>query len=65
MGEINKSIAGVTKETVLKFYYSALRSNAQQLDLKTIDKLCNLFNCEIRELISKHHMMPKKDSGGK
>ena len=55
MGERKLKIADVARETGLNRNTVTLlyKETAQKIDLDTIDKLCDLFECEVGELLEK------------
>ena len=55
MGERKMRIADVSRQTGLSRATVTLlyKETAQKLDLATIDKLCELFDCEIGELLER------------
>lgn len=55
MGERKLKIADVARETGLNRNTVTLlyKETAQKIDLDTIDKLCDLFECEVGDLLEK------------
>lgn len=55
MGEKKLKIADVARETGLNRNTVTLlyKETAQKIDLDTIDKLCDLFECEVGDLLEK------------
>jgi putative transcriptional regulator len=55
MGEKKFKIADVARETGLHRNTVTLlyKETAQKIDLDTIDKLCDLFECEVGDLLEK------------
>ena len=55
MGERKMNIADVARETGLHRNTVTLlyRETARQVELDTIDKLCELFECEVGDLFEK------------
>ena len=55
MGERKKKIMDVARETGLNRNTVTLlyKETAQRIDLEAIDKLCDLFECEVGELLEK------------
>lgn len=55
MGEHKMRIADVARETGLSRATVTLlyKETAQKVDLEALDKLCELFNCEIGELLER------------
>lgn len=55
MGENKLKIADVARETGLNRNTVTLlyKETAQKIDLDTIDKLCDLFECKVEELLEK------------
>ena len=55
MGEHKMRIADVARETGLSRNTITLlyRETAQKVDLEALDKLCDLFNCNLEELIER------------
>ena len=55
MGEHKLSIADVARETGLNRNTITLlyRETASRIELETIDKLCELFNCKVADLLEK------------
>ncbi len=53
MGEHKMRISDVIRETGLKRNTLTLmyKETAQKVDLDALDKLCELFDCEVRELL--------------
>ena len=53
MGERKMKIIDVARETGLNRNTVTLlyKENAQRIDLDAIDKLCNLFGCEVGDLL--------------
>lgn len=64
MGEHKMRIADVARETglsratVTMFY----KETAQKVNLEAIDRLCELFNCEINELLERTTVSNKNQS---
>ena len=56
MGEKKMSVSDVARETGLHRNTVTLlyKETAKQVDLDTIDKLCELFNCEVGELFERN-----------
>lgn len=55
MGERKMKIMDVARETGLNRNTVTLlyKETAQRIDLEAIDKLCDLFECEVGELLEK------------
>lgn len=55
MGEKKMKIMDVARETGLNRNTVTLlyKETAQRIDLDVIDKLCNLFECEVQDLLEK------------
>ena len=55
MGERKMKIMDVARETGLNRNTVTLlyKETAQRVDFETIDKLCDLFECEVGELLEK------------
>jgi putative transcriptional regulator len=55
MGESKMNIADVARETGLHRNTVTLlyRETAQQVELETIDKLCELFDCQVGDLFER------------
>lgn len=55
MGEHKMNIADVARETGLNRNTITLlyRETASRIELETIDKLCELFNCKVGDLLEK------------
>jgi len=55
MGERKMKIMDVARETGLNRNTVTLlyKETAQRIDLETIEKLCDLFDCEVGELLEK------------
>lgn len=55
MGERKLKIADVARETGLNRNTVTLlyKETAQKIDLDTIDKLCDLFECEVGDFLEK------------
>ena len=55
MGERKMKIADVARETGLHRNTVTLlyKETAQQVDLNTIDVLCELFDCEVEDLLER------------
>ena len=55
MGEKKLNIADVARETGLHRNTITLlyKETAQKIDLEAIDKLCDLFECEVGDLLEK------------
>lgn len=55
MGERKLKIVDVARETGLNRNTVTLlyKETAQRIDLETIDKLCDLFDCEIPDLLER------------
>lgn len=55
MGERKMNIADVARETGLHRNTVTLlyKETAQQVELETIDKLCELFECDVGDLFEK------------
>lgn len=55
MGERKLKISDVARETGLNRNTVTLlyKETAQKIDLDTIDKLCDLFECEVGDLLEK------------
>lgn len=55
MGEHKMNIADVARETALNRNTITLlyRETASRVELETIDKLCNLFNCKVGDLLER------------
>ena len=55
MGERKMKIMDVARETGLNRNTVTLlyKETAQRIDLEAIDKLCDLFDCEVGELLEK------------
>ena len=55
MGEHKMRIADVARETGLSRATVTLlyKETAQRVDLDAVDKLCELFNCDIKDLIER------------
>jgi putative transcriptional regulator len=55
MGERKMKITDVARETGLNRNTVTLlyKETAQRIDLEAIDKLCDLFDCEVGELLEK------------
>ena len=55
MGERKLKIVDVARETGLNRNTVTLlyKETAQRIDLETIDKLCELFDCEVADLLEK------------
>jgi putative transcriptional regulator len=56
MGEKKLKIVDVARETGLNRNTVTLlyKETAQRIDLEAIDKLCDLFECEVGDLLEKH-----------
>ena len=55
MGEKKMKISDVSRETGLNRNTVTLlyKETAQRIDLEAIDKLCDLFECEVADLLEK------------
>ncbi|RRJ82826.1 helix-turn-helix domain-containing protein [Aestuariirhabdus litorea] len=55
MGERTMKIVDVARETRLNRNTVTLlyKETAQRIDLETIEKLCDLFDCEVGELLER------------
>lgn len=55
MGEHKMNIADVARETGLNRNTITLlyRETASRVELETIDKLCDLFNCKVGDLLER------------
>ncbi len=55
MGEHKMNIADVARETGLNRNTITLlyRETASRIELETIDKLCDLFNCKVGDLLER------------
>lgn len=55
MGEHKMKVMDVARETGLNRNTITLlyKETAQRVDLEAMDKLCDLFNCEVQELFEK------------
>lgn len=55
MGEHKMRIADVARETGLSRATITLlyKETAQKIDLEVLDKLCVLFNCELKEILER------------
>ena len=55
MGERKKKVVDVARETGLNRNTITLlyKETAQRIDLETIDKLCDLFECRLEDLLEK------------
>lgn len=55
MGENKMKVMDVARETGLNRNTITLlyKETAQRVDLEAIDKLCDLFNCEVQDLFEK------------
>jgi len=60
MGESKMRIADVSRETGLNRNTVTLlyRETAARVDLDAIDKLCELFDCEVGELLERVEQLP-------
>lgn len=61
MGERKMKVMDVARETGLNRNTVTLlyKEKAQRVDFETIEKLCDLFDCEIGELFEKQYAEPR------
>lgn len=66
MGENKMRIADVARETGLSRATITMlyKETAQKVDLEAVDKLCELFNCRIGELLERTKCSVNELSGG-
>jgi putative transcriptional regulator len=62
MGERKLKIVDVARETGLNRNTVTLlyKETAQRIDLEAIDKLCELFECEVSDLLERTQQNPTK-----